>query len=491
MIKISDSFKTDDKKLAALYESARSALVGAIKPFGAYNLAVISSESDKMTLASEIMSAETYARYDVATSMECVRVIEMTQREDGQLACEIIKNQDEIYGNYWGLSGFCFVEEALSLFYMTKKKEKEYLDLIYRMFSKFDDYIWGTHDYNKNGLPELISEKETVEGAVSARYAPLTVKEDGKVREISLFPIETGLMAAFAYRLKMALCEISLLVKDGRAEIYYDEAQRLRENIKANLWVEENSACFDRDYRGSIINSLSLDNLFMMYYGALDKDMADAFVKNHLLDPEEFYTNLPLPNFPIKSPEFSNDAHHRYGGQVRGVTYRRAIRALEKYGYYTLLTDVSKRFIDAVSDSMAFTEQYDPFTGAPSREKICADYAPTASAILEIIARFYGVSVVFDDVVWGALGHEGECSSEYNFKWGGDTYTLSAEKLTSTGSINGSLLFTITNGARVITDWFGDNPRVVNIADKTFDCVFVYRNQTFSFTIEPGEIKEF
>ena len=70
-------------------------------------------------------------------------------------------------------------------------------------------------------------------------------------------------------------------------------------------------------------------------------------------------------------------------------------------------------------------------------------------------------------------------------------YTLAAEKETSMGLINDRPLFTVNNGARVITDWFGNSPKVVNISDETKDFVFVYRNQTFSFTIAPGETKEF
>lgn len=491
MIKISDNFKTDDKKLAALYESARRTLTGSLTAFGDYELAALSPTSDRMTLASEIMTAETVARYNVAQAMDCVKAFAMTQREDGQLACEIIKNGGEVFCDYSGLAGFSFVDEALSLYYMTKKKEKAYLSMLYSVFAGLDEYIASTHDYNRNGLPELLCESETAERCLTARYTPIKVKEEGKLREISVFPIETGMIAAFSYRLKTALGQISRMIGDGRDGIYFEEAETLRVRIKNHFWVEDAKACYDRDYRGSLMHSLTIDNLFMMYYGALDIDSADKFVKHHLMNPDEFYTAFPLPTFSVNSPEFSNDPSHRFGGQARGVTYRRAIRALEKYGYYRELTHIGKRFLSAVADSLAFTEQYDPFTGAPSCSKICSDYAPTASAVLEFIARFYGVSVVFDEVCWGAVGHEGECSSEYKFKWGGDMYTLAAEKETSMGLINGSLVFTVTNGARVITDWFGNNPRVVNLSDETRDCVFVYRNQTFSFTIAPGEIKEF
>lgn len=491
MIKISDNFKTDDKKLAALYESARSTVSGAVKLFGDYELVTLGGASDRMTLASEIMTAETLGRYNVAKAMDCVRAFAATQRDDGQLACEIIKRGDEVVCDYTGLAGASFIDEALSLYYMTKKKEHVYLDMLYSMLSRLDEYITNTHDYNRNGLPELLSEKETAERCLSARYSPLKVKEGSKIREISVFPIESGMMAAYACRLKTALGQISRMVGDGRDGIYFEEAETLRVRIKNYFWVEDGKACYDRDYRGSLMHSLTVDNLFMMYYGALDRDTADAFVKSHLMNPDEFYTAFPLPTYPVNSPEFSNDPNHRFGGQARGVTYRRAIRALEKYGYYRELTDIGKRFLACVSESLAFTEQYDPFTGAPSGNKICADYAPTASAVLEFIARFYGISVMFDEVYWGAVGHKGESTSEYNYKWGGDMYTLAAEKETSMGLINGSPVFTITNGTRVITDWFGDNPRVVNMTDETQDCVFVYRNQTFSFTIAPGEIKEF
>ena len=491
MIKISDSFKTDDKKLSALYFGARDAILGALKPFGDFELLTQSSESNKMTLASEIMSAETLARYDVAAAMNCVRAFAATQRSDGQLACEIIKDGDEVVCDYSGLAAFSFIDEALSLYYMTKKKERAYLDVVYGMLTRFDDYIRNTHDYNKNGLPELLSEKETEERVLSSRYTPIKVKKGEQTRDVSVFPIETCIMAGFYYRLKIALGEMSSMVGDGRHGIYFEEAEMVKARMRNFFWVEEAHAYFDRDYRGSLMDTLSVDNLVMMYYGALDRDHSNAFVKEHLMNPAEFFTAFPLPTYPINSTLFSNDPHHRFGGQPRGVTHRRALKALEKYGYFREFTHIGKRFVSAVADSLAFTEQYDPFTCAPSRKSICADYAPTASAVLEIIARFYGVSVVFDEVHWGALGLDGESTSEYNFKWGGDMYTLVAEKDTSMGLINGSPIFTITNGARVITDWFGDSPKVVNICDEAHDCVFVYRNQTFSFTIQPGEIKEF
>ncbi|MBQ7292208.1 MAG: hypothetical protein IJW79_00565 [Clostridia bacterium] len=491
MIKISDSFKTDDKKLAALYKGARSSLLGAVKPFGDYNLAVSSSESDRVTLFSEIMSAETLGRYDIEAAMDCVNAFGATQREDGRLASAVFKKKDGIFCDYKGLAGLCFAEEALSLFYMTKKKELIYLDKLYDMLERFDDYLWITHDANGNGYVELLDQTETVEGDFAPRYTPTEIFAGGKEKEVSPFPAELVGVSAFCYRLKKTLAEISSIIGNGRAEAYGEEAERIKKGIRSYFWNSGKSACYDRDFKGRAMETLTADNLAAMYYGALEQDMAEEFVKKHLLNEKEFYTPLPLPLLSVSDKAFVNDANVRWGGQVMGITYRQAVRAFEKYGFYSEFTCVAKRFLESVSHSMAFTEQYDPFDGSPSKEKICADYAPTASAVLEIIARFYGVSVVFDDVIWGGLGHEGDNFSEYEYKWGSDVYRLSAEKNTSTGFLNGKLLFTATNGVRVVTDWFGNKPRVINITDETLDAVFVYRDKTFSFTAEPGKCMEF
>lgn len=488
MIKISDSFKTNDKKLAALYNGARRVIEDAVEEFGDYRLITQGAGSRRVSLATELMSAETLARYDTAAAMNCVRAFCFTQRSDGQLAAEIIKNGEDIVCDYSGLAGFSFIDEALSLYYMTKKKEKAYLDELYAALTRFDEFIEQTHDYNKNGLPEILSEKESAERRLSVRYAPIKISEDGKSREISVFPVETCLMAAFYYRLKIALGEMSSMVGDERHGIYFEEAEMIKARMKNFFFVPDVGACFDRDYRGSLMSALTIDNLFMMYCGALDRGVSDAFVKRHLMNGGEFFTKFPLPTYAANSPEFSNDPKYRFGGRSRGDSMRRAVKAMEKYGYFREFTHLAGAFIDSLAESPVFREHYDPFTGEASSG---GDYAPTASAVLEIIARFYGVSVIFDEVHWGALGLEDESVSEYNLKWGGDMYTLAAEKDTSMGLINGSPIFTITNGARVITDWFGDSPKVVNITDETHDCVFVYRNQTFSFTISPGEIKEF
>jgi len=183
------------------------------------------------------------------------------------------------------------------------------------------------------------------------------------------------------------------------------------------------------------------------------------------------------------------DQSNEFSGNPRGATYRRAIRAFEKYGYYSALTEMGQKLLDATKDKNCFPVSFDYMTGEPQNTDQESHYAPTASAVLEVIKRFYGVYADRDTLCWGCLGHE-NASSEYCFTWGNDTYRVEIEDGTTTGSINGERIFSVTGGTRVFTDVHGSALRVVNATSETIDCICVCRNRTYSLKLDPDEVKE-
>jgi hypothetical protein len=134
--------------------------------------------------------------------------------------------------------------------------------------------------------------------------------------------------------------------------------------------------------------------------------MADRFVREHLLNPAEFWTPFPLPSVAVNDPLFRNAPENNWSGQPEGLTYQRAILALERYGYHSLVTLLGRKLIDAVDRSgLRFTQQFDPFTGKASLvhaethlplpegsgEPVQDAYGPTALSCLEYIAHHYGI----------------------------------------------------------------------------------------------------
>lgn len=484
MVRTDTTFTTSDKALQAIYDGACRVMRESVKAFGDRRILTSGAASDTTTLHTELMGATTLSRYDLEAALDTARAFLLASDENGCPAAAITCRDGAILPRYGALTGLCFAEEALGLYYVTRRKDGAYLDLLWDCLVKFDAFLWTRHDLNFNRILEVFSEKETEEGAGSTRFLPHTAEHHGELRTVSPFPVESADLMALDVSVRRTLAHICTLKGDTEgAAAWETKAQDVQACLKESLWVESAAACYDRDYLGNVIEALTLNNLTMMYYGAFDREMADGFVTRYLTARDGFGTSMPLPSVARGNRYFENQQGTNFNGQPRGASYGRAIGALERYGQFSHLTDLGDKLLSNLETNGVFSEQFDPFTGEPSGAE---DHMPTASATLEFIARFFGVRPQLDRMLWGALGHDDGHTSEYTFTWGTDVFLVSCESKTTTGYLNGERLFTVSNGVRVVTDVYGDDPTVTNVTGETLDCVFAYRKRTFSFTLAPG-----
>ncbi len=493
MIYTGAEWKTTDKRLTALYESALATLTDSVKPFGDRKLLTDSPSSNRISLTGGITSALTLADYDPSTAFDCIRAFLVSAREDGRLASSISIQNKRVTPSYNILTGLCFAEEAVKLCYLAKHKMSAYIDQLYDVLWHFDEYLWTHHDLNANGCLELFHADEAEEGPDSGRFAPITMFFGGEPRDVSPFPVETYDLMAEAYGIRHALHELAIIrEKKESADYWQKRANEIAEKIRSFLWLGGFNACFDRDYRGSVISTMFIANLSLLYFGVANKQMANAIVKRHILEPTEFWTPMPLPTIAANSTLFSNDPKKPFGGQPRGTTYLRAIYALEKYGHYDTVTAIGQKLMSATGKHNIFPTQFDPYTAEPSGADGECRFVPTAAAVLEIIKRFWGIYSDRNTVCWGTFGHPNTpgTRSSYRYTWGNDVYTLESEADTTTGYINDNRLFTISSGTRVFTDPLGGNMRLVNATDKTLNCICVCRGRTYSFELSPNEEQE-
>jgi hypothetical protein len=192
--------------------------------------------------------------------------------------------------------------------------------------------------------------------------------------------------------------------------------------------------------------------------------MADRFVQEHLLNPREFWTHLPLPSVSVSDPAFRNAPENNWSGQCEGLTYQRAILALERYGYEPLVTRLGQLLFDAViRGGYVFTQQFDPFTGEPSRvspvtkcplppdsSEPCQDaYGPTLLAVLEYMAHIWGVTL-HRDQLWFSLG-SGHTYT-YEQEWNGHRYRIESDGSEGHIFVDGKEKMASPCGVRLITD---------------------------------------
>ena len=243
---------------------------------------------------------------------------------------------------------------------------------------------------------------------------------------------------------------------------------------KKGLWDEERGAFYDSDRDGERIYCLTQKNIKCMYHGLMTKEMAERFVHEHLLDPEEFNTVFPLPAIAANDPLFyisneennlspkalsevlKNSGHdsldNSWAGPSQGLTYQRCIDALLRYGYHAEVTYFGRKLIENLYREQKFVQQYHPHTGKASDGM--DGYGPTALAALEYITHLCGVDYASDRFTWSSV--KDGASSTFTQKLFGDEYTLTR---TSDGGAtafkNGVPLFSFTDGIRVVTDHNG------------------------------------
>ena len=199
-----------------------------------------------------------------------------------------------------------------------------------------------------------------------------------------------------------------------------------------------------------------------MYWGAFSQEMADRFVREHLLNPQEFWTELPLPSVAVSDPLFRNAPENNWSGQCEGLTYQRAILALERYGYEKLVTRLGKKLMRAVIEGgYIFAQQYDPFTGAPSlvseitkkplapgSSDPCQNaYGPTLLSVLEYMAHIWGITMV-RGTMWFSLG--GGLAYTWEQQWGEYRFRIESDGRKARVFINGAEAACTACGVRLI-----------------------------------------
>ncbi|MDR2848462.1 MAG: hypothetical protein LBV39_05090, partial [Bacteroidales bacterium] len=453
-----------DVFLSDLYQAAERVAKRNETDFAGRTVLVEGGGYNGIWLETQPMGGEMYAKRNMTAAMNNVLFF-MEYQRDGRLPGIVFCEHGKINPVYTHLQGYCFPYHALNLYYWDKKRNVEYLRTLYRAMEQFDDYLWKYRDSDGDGCLETWCVWDTGEDE-SHRFAGTKLNVGGWQGEEApndpVFPVESMDMMSYSYDARAMLAKISLLIGNGKEKEWSNKAKAVQDKIKSYLWNDERGACFDRNCRNEVMPTLVHNNLRCMYYGSFTQQMADRFVKEHLMNPDEFFTPMPLTSIAVNDTTFRNVAENDWSGQPEGLTYQRTIRALENYGYFSEITTFGEKLINCVGKRNTFPQQFDPFTGEFSEAATRTDYGPTTLSVLEYISRFYGIHVQFDEIYWGALGRDSHELS-YTQHWDGDAFSVLTKSGTTTGTINGKEIFRVTNGVRVVTDWTGKPTKIINI----------------------------
>ncbi len=530
------TFRTADAKLQRLFEAAEAQAAANLKPFSpTMTILVEGAGYNAAWLETQPMGGAMYAKRNVEVALNNQLIFMAHQREDGRLPGSvqsfdekrwanmmrddgwlpgaIAVGQNGVLANFKTLQGHCFPQEALDVYFWAGG-DRAFLEQLYAVLEKHDQYLWKVRDSNRDGCLEAWSMGDTGEDhctkfgdsyhfwsfdfpptperVTSLQLAALkrqkvTWQPDSSAdRKLeSPMPVESMDIMSYSYANRRTLAAISKILGNGREAHWTGQAAKVSAKIKDHLWIPEKKACFDHDRNGKIIEILVHNNLRCMYFGSFDQEMADQFVRHHLLNPKKFWTPVPLPSIAANDPKFRNVPGNDWSGQSQGLTFQRAIRALENYGHYAELSLIGTKLLETIQqDKLIFGQQYDPFTGATKNR---TGYGPTILSALEYISRMQGVhlNLINDQVWWSAL--EGE-DFTYTQRWGDRTWTVTATKGRFTASIGDKEVFSCVRGVRVVTDLAGNVCEVVGIAPEPHSVVLQIAGVRHELTVKPNQV---
>lgn len=446
---VSVSFDCGDDSLQRLWDEAERRAKGNLRRFGDDLVLVEGGGYEKIWLETQPMGGEMYAARSMEAAVNNSLLFMRHQRADGRLPGSIQCAGGRVEPQFNKLQGFCFAHPALNL-YDLMGRDVLWLERLEDCLRRFDDYLWRTRE--RDGCLCSFCAYDTGEdNALRYGDAPGWWEEEAPPEGYAVVPMMSMDVTSYSYACRDVLAEISRIRGNGREAFWRERAEEVRRIIRDRLWDERRGACFDRDKHGNMVDVLCHNTLRCMHWGSLSQDMADRFVREHLTNAGEFFTPMPLPSVAVSDPAFRNNPGNDWSGQPQGLTYQRAIRALENYGYDGLVSVFGKRLFRAVIDGgYVFPQQFDPFTGQPSPGP--SDYGPTILAVLAYVERLWGVHLEMGEV-WFSLS--GGMPYACERRWGDRVYRVESDGKRARATANGRELYDGSCGLRLITDEAG------------------------------------
>jgi hypothetical protein len=489
-------------------------------------------------LETQPMGGEMYASRDPQVALNNQMVFLLTQRGDGRLPGMVSSYYShpkdapretnrwtadypefKVAAHYGWLQGFCFPEPAWRTYFWAGK-DLDYLRKLYAGLAAFDGYLWRTRDSNGDGLLETwciwdlgedYSTRHLTRGSPTlwpfdvppgtpgtpdpANSADFHHYWSSHVhRNLPSFPLAEVMvpfasmdMMAYSYDARATLAKISRELGNGQESFWLAQAAQVRQTLISKLWDDRRHACFDLDKNGHRLPELLHNNLRCMYHGIFTRKMADEFIQYHLLNTNEFWTKVPLPSIAVNDPLFRNSNRNDWSGQSETLTYQRALRALENYGHYVLVTELGEKlFAAVVGANFRFTEQFDPLTGQPGCPHMDG-YGPTALALMEYLARTHGIHLdVVNNQVWWSAGDAKDFTTTQ--RWGDRRWQLTVTNGLMTATLNGQPGFTCTAGTRVVTDLDGRPVQLVGITGEQQKVVLEAGGQRKKVKVKPDQM---
>lgn len=503
-------FETDDKDLKFVFDKCEELCKQNLKTFNDYEVLIEGAKYNGVWLETQPIGGEMYAKRNMKTALSNILIFIRHQRKDGKLP-GMISDGGEWRGicvHYDWMQG-CFLPYPALKMYYHLGKDREYLELVYSTLSEFDSFLWRYRDSTGNGVLENWSIWDVGEDNCTLHMLHgLKQPEHGSwgkstpPEDRANMPHKSPQYMAYSYACRSVLAHISAILENGKENEWRAKAQEVQNKAIEHLWDKEKNAFFVRDKDGKFVYALTQENIKCMYNCLFTQEMADAFIKEHLLNKDEFWTPYPLPAIAANDPyfhvnrEYSNCAEkleilgtaaediddNSWSGPLHGLIWQRSIDALLNYNHHAETVLIGEKILELFKREKKFVQNFNPFTGEPA--KGMEGFGPTVLSALEYISIIYGVNISYDHVLWSACANG---KYEYSQNMYGTKYTVRCDGEIANVYIDETLKFSFSVGARVETDLKGNITAIYITSPNPMEFSLIVDSKSYTVNAKPNE----
>jgi hypothetical protein len=228
----------------------------------------------------------------------------------------------------------------------------KYYDCLVRYIDK-----WFSYDSDHNGLPVW-----------NSADAAGTDNQWSRGGALSSFQTEGVDLASYLIRELRAMSVVAAhLNLNADSAAFNQHADGVVKLINATFWDEKQGMYFDRNEKtGERIYVKSATNFTPLFAGAATHKRAKRMIREHLLNPEEFWLTYPVASYAKTEPDYYQGSHREcnWRGPTWAPTNYMIFQGLRSYGYKTEARELAARLFNmAVLKNPVLREYYNAETG--------------------------------------------------------------------------------------------------------------------------------
>jgi hypothetical protein len=271
-----------------------------------------------------------------------------------------------------------------------KNQDKDILEWAYPRLTKWHDWWFANRgdrqpwrDGNRDGLLEWGSDKGSsfsVGGRGSLQAAKWeSGMDDSPMYDDAVYDPHTytmnlddvGLNSLYALDSECLAKIAEILGREDDRRRFTADYERMKSTMRQELWNEKDGIYENRYWDGHFSTRLSPTNFYPMLAGVATPEQAKRMVKEHLLNPKEFWGEYVIPTISRNDAAFEDQYYWR--GDIWGPTNYLVYEGLNRYGEDEVALQFAKKsydlFMDDWHSNQHTNEQYYAWGGSAGGDK--------------------------------------------------------------------------------------------------------------------------